>query len=68
MVARANRPRTRELPLTMPARVLPSATLMSQSNTVMGAMERLEPRRRQAKRPTTAIEPMTMGWRMPAFT
>ena len=36
----------RELPFTIPARVEPRATLMTQSKTVMGAMERLEPRRR----------------------
>lgn len=54
-------PRTKLVPLTMPANVLPKATFNSQSKSVTGATHRLEETRRYVNRTQIAIVPTVMG-------
>jgi len=60
-VMRLRTPRVKLVPLTIPASVLPKATLMIQSNKVTGATQRLDEKRKYRNRVTMAILPTVMG-------
>ena len=66
MVQNPIKPRTSELPLTIPANVEPIATFAIQSVTFMAAIERLLKKRSDVNRTMMAIDPMTRGCRIEA--
>ena len=61
-------PRARELPLTIPANVDPIATFAIQSVTFMAAIERLLKKRSEVNKTIMAMDPMTRGCRIEAWT